>query len=229
MNERKRIWAVVPVKSFCRAKARLAALLDSAQREQLARAMLEDVLMGLGKLEELSGILVVSADTEARGIARANGARAIDDPLEDGPNAAIRLALPFLRDVQADAMMVVPSDVPQIQPDELLPVIRSLVAPSIALVAASRDGGTNLLGCSPVDLIHPRFGVNSFVKHANAARRAGLEPEVFACPSLIHDIDQPQDLSRFCARHQTKTGAYLTRWLGQAQMFDETGWRNECV
>jgi 2-phospho-L-lactate guanylyltransferase len=222
MNEQKSIWAVVPVKSFCRAKARLAGLLDSAQREQLARAMLEDVLTGLRKLDGLAGILVVSADTEAQEIAHANGARAIDDPLENGPNAAIRLALPFLRDVQADAMMVVPSDVPQIEPDELLPVIRSLVAPSIALVAASRDGGTNLLGCSPVDLIHPRFGVNSFAKHANAARRAGLEPEVFACPSLIHDIDQPQDLSRFWARHQTKTGAYLTRWFGQAQMFDET-------
>jgi 2-phospho-L-lactate guanylyltransferase len=221
MNGQQRIWAMVPVKSFCRAKARLAALIDSAQREQLARAMLEDVLAGLRKLDQLSGILVVSADTEAREIAHANGARAIDDPLENGPNVAIRLALPFLRDAQADAMMVVPSDVPQIQPDELLPVIRSLVAPSIALVAASRDGGTNLLGCSPVDLIHPCFGLNSFVKHANAARRAGLEPKVFACPSLIHDIDQPQDLSDFSARHQTKTAACLTRWFGQVQMLEE--------
>jgi 2-phospho-L-lactate guanylyltransferase len=221
MNEQKRIWAVVPVKSFARAKARLAALLDSAQREQLARAMLEDVLAGLRKLDELSGILVVSADTEARGIARANGARAIDDPIENGPNAAIRLALPLLRDVQADAMMVVPSDVPQIEPDELLPVLRSLIAPAIALVAAPRDGGTNLLGCSPMDLIHPCFGLNSFVKHANAARRAGIEPSIFTCRSIAHDIDQPQDLSSFRARHVTKTGACLAQWFGRTRMSDE--------
>src|SRR5947209_6074328 len=221
MNEQKSIWAVVPVKSFARAKARLAGLLDSAQREQLARAMLEDVLAGLRKLDGLAGILVVSADKEAREIARANGARAIDDPLEDGPNAAIRLALPFLRDAQAGAMMVVPSDVPQIEPDELLPVIRSLIAPAIVLVAASRDGGTNLLGCAPVDLIHPCFGLNSFVKHANAARRAGIEPSIFTCPSLIYDVDQPLDLSDFSARHQTKTAACFSRCFGQVQMLDE--------
>jgi 2-phospho-L-lactate guanylyltransferase len=221
MNEQKSIWAVVPVKSFARAKARLAPLIDSVQREQLARAMLEDVLAGLRKLDGLAGILVVSADTEAREIARANGARAIDDPFENGPNAAIRLALPFLRDAQADAMMVVPSDVPQIDPDELLPVIRSLIAPAIALVAASRDGGTNLLGCSPVGLIHPCFGASSFVKHANAARRAGIEPSIFTCRSIAHDLDQPQDLSSFRARHVTKTGACLAQWFGQAQMLEE--------
>jgi 2-phospho-L-lactate guanylyltransferase len=221
MNEQRRIWAVVPVKSFARAKARLAALLDPVQREQLARAMLDDVLMGLGKLDELSGILVVSADADARNIARANGAQSVDDPFEDGPNAAVRLALPFLRKVRADAMIVVPSDVPQIEPDELLPIFRSLTAPSIALVAAVRDGGTNVLGCSPIDLIAPCFGVNSFAKHAKAARRAGIEPAVFTCHSLMHDIDQPQDLSHFQAPHQTRTGACLARWLGQAQMCGE--------
>jgi 2-phospho-L-lactate guanylyltransferase len=221
MNEHKRIWAVVPVKSFARAKARLTPLIDSAQREQLARAMLEDVLLGLRKLDDLSGILVVSTNAKAKEIARANGAHAIDDTLENGPNAAIRLALPFLRDVQAEAMIVVPSDVPQIEPDELLPIIAGLRSPSIALVAAARDGGTNLLGCAPIDIIAPCFGVNSFAKHANAARRAGIEPSVFACPSLIHDIDQPQDLSDFSPRHQTKTAACLAQWFGQTQMSDE--------
>src|SRR6476659_4560853 len=110
MRQHQSISAVVPVKSFVRAKARLAALIDSTQREQLARAMLEDVLAALRKLDDLSGILVVSADRGAKEIARAHGARAIDDPVESGPNEAVRLALPFLRDMQADAMVVVPSD-----------------------------------------------------------------------------------------------------------------------
>jgi 2-phospho-L-lactate guanylyltransferase len=221
MNRQKSVWAVVPVKSFARAKTRLAALFDSAQRQLLARAMLEDVLAGLRKLDDLSGLLVVSADSDAREIAHANGARSINDPFENGPNEAVRRAVSFLREMQADAMIVVPSDVPQIEPDGLLRVLRSLTAPSIALVAAARDGGTNLLGCAPIDLIAPCFGVNSFAKHANAARRVGVEPKVFACPSLIHDIDQPQDLSRFQARHQTQTGACLARWFGPARMLDE--------
>jgi 2-phospho-L-lactate guanylyltransferase (CobY/MobA/RfbA family) len=88
-------------------------------------------------------------------------------------------------------------------------------------VAASRDGGTNLLGCSPIDLIAPCFGVNSFAEHASAAKRAGVEPGIFACRSIIHDIDQPRDLSCFRARHQTQTGTRLAQWFGQAQMFEE--------
>ena len=218
MKQQRSIWAVVPVKSFARAKARLAALIDSAQREQLARAMLEDVLAGLREVEELSGIVVVSADRGAKEMARTHGARAIDDPVENGPNEAVRLALPFLRDMQADAMVVVPSDVPQIEPDELLPIIAKLQSPSVALVAAARDRGTNLFGCAPIDLIAPCFGPSSFAEHENAARRAGVKASVFACPSLMNDIDQPQDLTGFRVRYQTKTGACLAEWFGQTQM-----------
>ena len=221
MKQQRSIWAVVPVKSFARAKARLAALIDSAQREQLARAMLEDVLAGLREVEELSGIVVVSADRGAKEIARTHGARAIDDPVESRPNEAVRLALPFLRDMQADAMVVVPSDVPQIEPDELLPIIAKLQSPSVALVAAARDRGTNLFGCAPIDLIAPCFGPSSFAEHENAARRAGVKASVFACPSLMNDIDQPQDLSGFRARHQTHTGACLAEWFGQTHMLGE--------
>ena len=221
MKQQRSIWAVVPVKSFARAKARLAALLESHEREQLAHAMLEDVLAGLRKVGPFSGILVVSADAEAQEIARAHGACVIDDPFENGPNAAVRLALPFLRVVQADAMIVVPSDVPQIEPDELLPIIARLQTPSVALVAAARDRGTNLLACSPIDLVAPCFGPSSFGKHANAARRAGVEANVFACPSLMHDMDQPEEITEFSARHLTKTGALLARWSEKEHMFDE--------
>jgi 2-phospho-L-lactate guanylyltransferase len=115
-------------------------------------------------------------------------------------------------------MIVVPSDVPHIEPDQLLPIIANLQTPSVALVAAARDRGTNLLGCSPIDLIAPCFGPSSFAKHANAARRAGVEASVFACPSLMNDIDQPQDLTGFRVRYQTKTGACLAEWFGQTQM-----------
>jgi 2-phospho-L-lactate/phosphoenolpyruvate guanylyltransferase len=209
MNQPMRIWAVVPVKSFGRAKARLAPLLGPDQREELSRAMFEDVLAALRTLDRLAGILVISQDTRARQIARAAGALMVEDPLEQGPSAAIRLAMPALRDSRADAMIVVPSDVPQIKPDELLPVLESLQRVCVALVAAARDGGTNRLGCSPMDIMDPCFGPNSFAKHISAARRIGIEPQVFSCSSLRHDIDRPEDILDFCARQPTRTGAYL--------------------
>jgi 2-phospho-L-lactate guanylyltransferase len=216
MNEPKRIWAVVPVKSFARAKARLAPLLHVDQRQELARAMLEDVLAALGQVDELSGILLVSGDAGARDIAAAHGGKSIDDPIEDGPNAAIRLALPVLRDWQADAMVVIPCDIPGIEADELSRIVQVLRDASVVLVGAARDGGTNLLGCSPIDAIEPCFGANSFARHVQAAKSAGLEPHIFAAQSLIYDIDRPEDVLQFRARHATKTGLYLSGLLSVA-------------
>jgi 2-phospho-L-lactate guanylyltransferase len=213
MSRRQRIWAVVPVKTLQRAKARLAPLLDAAQREQLARAMLEDVLTALQKADELAGILVVTRDADARAIAIRHAATPLNDPFENGPNAAIRVALPALCDAGADAMIVVPADIPQIEAEELRPILGSLRGASIALVRAVRDGGTNLLGCSPVDIIEPCFGPKSFAEHVKAARRVGIEPRILACASLLRDMDRPQDILDFWARQQTRTGAYLNRVL----------------
>ena len=218
MNQETRPWALVPVKRFARAKARLAGLLDVQEREQLARIMLEDVLTSLRKLEALTGILVVTGDDNAKEIANAHGACLVDDSLENGPNAAIRLALPVLREAGADAMIVVPADVPHLDADELLPIIRTLSGQSIALVCAARDGGTNLFGCSPVDLIEPCFGADSFARHIDAANRASIEPRVFTCSSLAYDIDRPQDVLEFGTSLMTRTGAYLAHVLKRSAL-----------
>jgi 2-phospho-L-lactate guanylyltransferase len=220
MNQQKRIWAVVPVKSFARAKARLSPLLDLRQRAELARAMLTDVLVGLRHVGGLSGILVVTRDPGAADIARAHAAETIGDPLERGANAAIELAIPVLLARGADAMLAVPGDVPQIEPGELTPITAALDGPSVTLVAAARDGGTNLLGCAPVDVIAPCFGVNSFARHVAAARQMALEPRVFAARSLAHDLDRAADLREFQARHPTQTGTYLAELFSKAHEMD---------
>lgn len=218
MSERKPIWAVVPVKSFARAKTRLAPLLDARQREELARAMLNDVLAALQHVNDLSGILVVSRDANARGSADAHGATSINDPFEEGPNVAVRLAFPVLHEAQVDAMIVVPADVPQIEADELRMILRSLRRAPIALAPAARDSGTNLLGCSPVDIIEPCFGPDSFARHIAAAKRIGVEARVVSCESLAHDIDRPKDILDFRARRATRTGAYLDRVLNSSRL-----------
>src|SRR5947209_3749343 len=125
MNEQRRIWAVVPVKSFARAKARLSPLLDLRERSELARAMLADVLTGVRQVAGLSGILVVTRDPGAADLAHIHGADMLDDPLELGANAAIRLAVPVLQARGADAMVVIPGDVPQIAAHEVTPILQA--------------------------------------------------------------------------------------------------------
>lgn len=150
-----------PGQSFRQAKMRLAPLLDAGQGAELASLMLADVLASLQHLHQLSGILVVTRDAKAKDIGDAYGARIVDDPVEDGPNAAIRLALPVLRAIAASRMILVPSDVPGLEPEQLRPVIEAFTRPSVALVAAAPDGGTNLLGCAPMNIVVPSFGANS--------------------------------------------------------------------
>ncbi|HEY6995518.1 MAG TPA: hypothetical protein VH397_17565, partial [Xanthobacteraceae bacterium] len=79
MTARPIIHAVVPVKDTRQAKQRLAGVLDRAQRQELALAMLEDVLAALAPVGELAGILVVTVDPAAAAMAARYRARVVGD------------------------------------------------------------------------------------------------------------------------------------------------------
>ena len=66
---------MVPFKGTAQAKQRLAPALTSSQRQELAFAMLQDVLQALAAVPELAGILLVSVDPAAAALAAKFGAR----------------------------------------------------------------------------------------------------------------------------------------------------------
>ena len=103
MNASHKIIAAVPVKETTDAKQRLAGVLPGVRRQQLALAMLEDVLAALVRVPELAGILVVTADRAAASLAARHGAHIlaevkgygltsdayhISSPREDGSGAS---------------------------------------------------------------------------------------------------------------------------------------------
>ena len=67
------LWAVVPVKNLENAKQRLAGVLGAAERHDLFRAMLEDVLSALSSCRGLGGVLMVTRDAEAKALAQRYG------------------------------------------------------------------------------------------------------------------------------------------------------------
>jgi len=201
-------WAVVPVKPFALAKRRLAPVLSADERVQLARLMLQDVLAALAKCERLSGILVITRDPAADGLARNHGADVLEDRALD-LNAAVRTGAAHL---SSDAgMIVVPADIPLLSAtlvDELTDRISHQRV--VALVPATRDGGTNLLACRPAGAITPSFGPNSFWHHQQAARDAGLRTAAIASDDAGLDIDVPEDISAFLSRRSpTRSHAFL--------------------
>ena len=207
----EKLCAVVPVKSFTQAKQRLAPVLSPAERAGLARAMLTDVLCTLGKSPCLADILVVTGDRDAALLARGAGAAVLAADDTD-LTAALELAAHYLTALACSGMLIVPADLPLITPADIeLIVLGHRTSPAVTLVAASNDGGTNALACSPPQALALSFGVDSFRRHQQSARAVGLEPKVLTLPRFGRDIDRPDDLRAFLAQPSpTRSHAYLT-------------------
>ena len=212
MNASHGLWAVVPVKLFAQTKRRLMPLLASHERDALARAMLADVLAALASTQSLAGMLVITGDAAAAAMARAAGALVLADAENAGTSAAVTVAAAHLAAAGRDGMLVIPADVPLITPADVEMIVTAhRAAPSVTLVPASIDGGTNALACSPPDAVPVCFGDHSLRQHREAARSRGIEPQILQLEHLGHDIDRPEDLAIFLSRASpTQSYAYLT-------------------
>lgn len=206
------LWAVIPVKSFACAKQRLAPLLAAHERAALARAMFQDVLQVLVHSPFVAGTMVVTGDIEAGAIARGAGAGVLPDPREAGLVQAVQHAARTLAAARRGGMLVVPADLPLITSADIeLIALGHRSSPAVTLVAASSDGGTNALACSPPDAMPFFFGENSFKRHRDSALHLNLSPKVLTLPRFGRDIDRPEDLIAFMKwPSATRTHAFLT-------------------
>ncbi len=190
-------WALVPVKDLERAKRRLAGALDPAARRGLSLAMLADVLDALDATPGLDGAAVVSRDADVTALARRRGLRVIP---EAGTclNAAVAQATNVLSAEGCARLLVVPADLPLADPEEIAQILAALPeAPGLTLVPDRHGVGTNGFLCSPPNAIAPSFGADSFARHLEAARDAGIPATVLRLPGLGLDIDTPEDLRAF--------------------------------
>jgi 2-phospho-L-lactate guanylyltransferase len=189
-----RTLAILPVKSFTRAKERLRPGLSPELRRGLAESMFADVLSALARTEAIDAIYVVSAGESAREIAEAHGARVFKDG-ECGHNAAASLGIRAALEAGADRVLLVPGDCPALEPEELDALLARRADPPFVVIVPDRHGaGTNALLLTPPDAIEPAFGPGSCERHACLAERAGITSEVAEIPSLAIDIDTPEDL-----------------------------------
>jgi 2-phospho-L-lactate guanylyltransferase len=202
-----RTLAILPVKSFSRAKERLRRSLSPELRRELAEAMFTDVLSALGRSDEIDEILVVSADGRALPIARDHRARVIEDS-ELGHNAAAALGIQMAVRLGADRALLVPGDCPALDPDELDALLTCPAEPPSVRVVPDRHGtGTNALLLAPPAVIEPAFGPGSCRRHVALARAAGVEAEVVEVPTLAVDVDTPHDLDTLEALAAGASGA----------------------
>ena len=156
---------------------RLTPALDAPVRRELQVAMLTDVLAAIAGARALAGVLVVTSDPEARGLAEAiAGARVVPDhDPPRGMNAAVVRGLEAVAARGADGALVVTADLPLARPEDLDAVVAAAPPGPSATLAPSRDGtGTNAMLLRPPRRSPPASGPDSLARHLHQAARRGV-------------------------------------------------------
>jgi 2-phospho-L-lactate guanylyltransferase len=175
--------ALIPVKAFHAAKARLAPVLGASDRERLARWMATRVVEAVRPIPTF----VACDDDGVAAWAEGLGAGVLWGP-GLGLNGAIDVGVETLAGKGIEHVLVAHGDLPW---PEALP--RVPVAGTIVLVPDRRRDGTNVLA-RPTDVPLPAdYGAGSFRRHLAAALATCVPVRVRSDPALSIDVDTVDD------------------------------------
>ena len=189
------LWAIVPVKPLRRGKSRLAGVLTEEERLDLNSQLLIHTVDTLKEISEIEHVLVVSRDQAALSLARAHGARTVQENGAPELNVALTRATIVAKRYATRGVLIIPSDLPMISKEDVYAMLELVKDPPVVVVVPDRKKeGTNALLVCPVGLIEYDYGPNSFERHCQRARQAGARLEICELPSLALDMDVPEDL-----------------------------------
>jgi 2-phospho-L-lactate guanylyltransferase len=189
------LWAIIPVKPLRRGKTRLAGVLSEDEREILNLSLIGHTLQVLKQVKGIEQILVVSSDTAVLALAREQGARTVHEDGHPGLNMALHRATMVAQMYAAQGVLILPSDLPLLTPEDVQELIRQAEDPPVVVIAPDRrKQGTNALLIKPTGLISYEFGDNSFSKHCRQADRFRLNLKIVSTDTLGLDLDFPEDL-----------------------------------
>lgn len=189
------LWAIVPVKPLRRGKSRLSGVLSEEERLGLNSQLLIHTVDTLREIPEIEQVLVVSRDQSALSLARAHGARTVQENGAPDLNIALTRATIVAKQYATRGVLIIPSDLPMISKEDIRAMLDKVKDPPVVVVAPDRKKeGTNALLVCPVGLIEYDYGPNSFERHCLQAGRVGARLEICELPSLALDMDVPEDL-----------------------------------
>jgi 2-phospho-L-lactate guanylyltransferase len=203
------LWAIIPVKPFPNGKSRLANVLSESERKALIQQMLANTLLALHAVPMVEGILVVSSDRLTLDLASGYGCKALNEQKPYGLNSALSQATLALQKDHVDQALILPSDLPNIDPRAINDLLSQLgVPPEILIVPDRHEKGTNALYVCPLGMIQYHFGSNSFTRHMTAAQVKGMRIGIYRSADLEFDIDSPEDLAVFQKKKRLSEFAY---------------------
>lgn len=216
------IFVLIPIKDTASAKQRLSSLLDQTSRTKLAQAMLWDVLTTLHRwrpAEHHARVAIVTNDTYATHVAREYSFEIIPDPDNPGETAAIEMATKVCLERGAASTLVMPADIPLIEPWELDEILSHAPEEGSLLVPADDRRGTNAAFRRPANLFPLRFGNDSFMPHHAAAQATGKPCVILNLPGIAVDVDNPEDLRQLISLPGATRAQELARQFANSGTF----------
>lgn len=171
----------IPIKPFGVAKARLAPILDAAQRSAVGKAIAANTARAVAASGAVPSI--VTSDPGVAAWATDHGWGVIAEPPGGGLDGA---AAATVVEAAGGTWAVVHADLPSVDTADFTAVWRTLGAGGV--IAPSRDGGTSVIAAhAPLRFA---YGPESFHRH----RRLLPEAAVVTRPGLALDLDTAADL-----------------------------------
>ena len=188
-----RVGAIVPVKTFSRAKTRLN--LSEEKTEQICSIMLESVLSAISQSNVMEETVIVSKDEFALNMGKKFGAIQVYDQEELGVNNAVMLGDRYFVKEDFDLTIVFPQDIPLIQPEDIRMLFEMKGSNRCVLVVPSRTfDGTNALLRMPVDVMETHYDEDSYKIHLITAEKKNATSALILIPRIMLDVDDQADL-----------------------------------
>jgi 2-phospho-L-lactate guanylyltransferase len=157
--------------------------------------MFEDVLSTMMSVPDFEQVAVATVCPAACIIAKKYGAIVLSTSQDEGQTAAVERSAEILDARGITSMLVIPGDVPLVTVEEIKIVLDlHEKAPSMTIVPAQDELGSNCIALSPTIAAPLRFGPNSYFPHLETARKLGLSLQSPKLTGLGLDIDTPEDL-----------------------------------
>ena len=199
-----KISAIIPVKTFSKAKTRLN--LPAQKKDELCRLMLEEVLSTICTSKIIDEIVVVSKDDNALEISKRYDAVQIFDHDESGVNNAVALADAYIKDANFDASVVFPQDIPFIEPQDIDNLFRfQNSSKSVIVVPSRRFDGTNALVRRPVNLMKTHYDEDSYKIHLDVGKSCTPSTSMLLIRRIMLDVDNQEDLEYVIAQTSKPT------------------------
>ncbi len=186
------ISAIVPVKTFSKAKSRLR--IPIPKKVALCKIMFKEIIETIYNSQIINNIIVVSKNDDMLNLNKIFNIVHIKDEDETGVNNAIKLADEYVSKMGYDASVIFPQDIPLIKTEDIRILLRLNYTKSVLVVPSKRFDGTNALVRMPVNLMTTHYDEDSYKIHLEIGKKHTKNTSLVLIKSIMFDIDNLSDL-----------------------------------